>query len=757
MTLCLSSQDLQQVRSCWNVVQTNNKYHKDQFITRLFSNLLAANSDLKIFFKDDVVIREHSILFNDLLNYLIIYLDNIERLNQFLSQFLKENDELVNEINYLEPMGNALIQTFRQWCGKGIFNEKMEQLWVQIYIHLANNILIYTDDDSETSSIEQSDSESIAGLNIVRNQTPPTPASDTMHNKEEEELEEDEKDDFVRPMDLTKKPSLQINIKQNEKYRGFRRNDSNVVEIESSLPKATMPDLVPTRSPKRNNVSNIPIAAPSESLTAKFNNLKPKIVYDSDEEEEESKSGFDPRRLNKRTNSAFHEIIEFDDTPPRPVEKDEKYDIEDIDEKPAELDITLQPIEESSDNEIDVDSVPYNDNSSSIYNSDNSDNSEPSSHDNTLSLHSHYSDGTEGTEPMSLQKVDLRSMTSNESRSDSSIDNHRVFSSSNTYASRQTSISSVEPEFMASVSTKRPMRSQSSLERSIQLSQRASLGFMRSSFVLKKEIETMGFNKPENVFMKPPTIPAAGGSTSLPKSNLVTMLPQSKNNSGIVASSEDESFDLLNSFMPITPSSKAKMGDKRFTSSMTNLSAPQPRSHPHLQKHSRSVSNLSAAKHNSYDPMHSIEATSEIRGSSIQNGKMKSKKSFRDKLRSIFGSNSPKPTPKRTISNPIEMTYSTNSTVPTQSNNSYSEASDKVTGIPKVNSRRFSSKMSSVTDLSSFNDNDNESTSGFSFFDRRRDSTSSRYSTRGDRSKNKYNVSKTPYDVFAHNKLIFSN
>ncbi|EGV61957.1 hypothetical protein PSN45_000664 [Yamadazyma tenuis] len=794
MTLCLSKDDLHQVRACWNNVQANNKYHKDQFITRLFSNLLAANSSLKSFFSNDLIVREHSLLFNDLLNYSVLYLDNVERLNQFLNSFLKTNNDVVRTIDYLEPMGTALVQTFRQWLGKGIFNDKMEQLWVQIYIHLANIILVFSD-DSDASSVGsesevESESESveeIPALNIARNRepkqqedvyTPMTPVSPILQQVEEEEedIDAEHQDEYSgRPIDLSKKPSIQINLRSNDKYRGFRRNDSSVVEIEPVLP---------ARSPMR----QAPKAAPTPALSAKFNNLKSKMVYDSDEEEEEKGFGFDPRKSNKKR-SVFQETME--QTPPPPIEKDfhpvEEVEEYDLDEKPSDLDITLQPIVETSDNDH------FNDNSSSIYNSDNS---EPSSQENTLSLHSHYSHGTEETEPMSLQKVELTSMNSNEYRSDTSVENARVFSK--TYDSRQTSISSVEPEFMASINapksstrfSSRSCMSQTdlSLQKSIQSSQRASLGFMRSSFILKKEVEELGFNQPENVFAKPPTIPAAlSSTTSLPQKTIETPI-STVTKAPLGSSSDDESYDLLNTFMPITKSSKAQLKNKKFTSSCTNLSSTQPRSHPHLARHSRSVSNLNSARHNNYDPLQCTETTAVIRGHNSDNTKGKVKRSFTDKLRSLFGaSHKPQKSEQRTISSPIETTYSTNSTVPAKSRSSMSSVpgssfskvsristntsvdqtrseresldkfSESISSAPKKSFSRRHSRMSSVTDLRSINTvESSESTSGFSFFDRK-SSTSSRYTTRGERKKNKYNVTKTPYDVFSHNKLVFSN
>lgn len=853
MSLCLSSQDLQQVRSCWNNVQVNNKYHKDQFIGRLFSNLLAANPQLKSFFKTDLITREHSLLFNDLLNYVIIYLDNVDRLNQFLILFFKENNDIVHQIHYLEPMGTALIQTFRQWLGKGLFNDHLERLWVQIYIHLANNMLMFADDsDESTASVSDMDAEDnesleeIQGLNIHKTQPQPkvqempmTPASpvsppSSLQQVEEEEEVESEESEGERPIDLSRKPSIQVNIKSNDKYRGFRRNDSNVVDVEPVLtPRSPRRELPKSSSTSRlSSPPPTPIAKDSprrlSSLAAKFNNLPPKVVYDSDEDEQNTQFGFDPRKsIKKRASSSA----------PKPIEKDFHYSIArpavfneddnnsiDLDEKPSELDTTMNQGETSD-----------NDNSSSIYHTDQSEGSEPSSQDQTLSLHSHYSEGTEGTDPMSMSinnKHELRSMSSNEDKSDSSVDNGRVFS--HNFNSRQTSISSVEPEFMASVNNyhhntgKLPTRvnhsrnlsmgapskcqSQSdlSLQQSILLSQRASLGFMRSSFVLKKEVEALGHNIPENVITKPPTMPAAAGSmtrrTNASTPNLgrcqsTTSFRTANNGSdGFISEEDDEAFELQNTFMPIIDNSKARY--KKFTSSCSNLSSSSPVRHNSIRSvnsrpepqhqqpiknklQSKSVMNL--AKHNNYDPMLSSVATASIRPSNNDICKVKTKRSFRDKLKSLFGGSNSSTTNVTTssISSPIETTYSTNSSVPRGSissksttnlsnrrlstsnatvDNTRGEETDKFTQLNNFESRRARnhSKIASVSDLRSVNTmDDNESLSGFSFYDgNKRTSMDSkntaRYSTRGNRTKkNKYNVTKTPYDVFAHNKSVF--
>lgn len=773
MTICLTADELNSVRKCWNSVQVNNKYHKDQFITRLFSNLLAANGDLKQTFQNDSMVREHSLLFNDLLNYLIIYLDNIHRLDQFLDSFFKENSAIIHEINYLEPMGAALIQTFRQWLGKGIFNTTQESLWVQIYIYLANTILIFTDDDNSSIDDEQSIEET-QGLNINKPQsiaTPMTPVSPTpvlqlVEEEDEEQPIDVNNSDYENEnaVDLTKSPSIQVNIRGNDKYKGFRRNDTNIVEVNPTItPRSPMRNLRSQSMTHLPSQESKPVslpASPSRVSVSKFNNLKPRVIYDSDDEEDNKETfGFDPRK-SKKSVSRIADI-----KPPLPPKdvffnsrtsiNDETDDELNIDEQPTELDFSLHQAVENSDNDV-------ADNSSSIYNSDHTDNSEPSSqssNDNTLSLHSYHSAGTEATEatePMS-SKLNMRTLSSAESTSNST----RLFSNASpSMHSRATSVSSMEPDYK--------------MQKSIELRQRASLGFMRSSFILKKEIETLGYNRAENVFMKPPTIPAALSSTpnlnsySAKNNSSISVVKEivSQNGSMTNLSSsdeEDQCFDLVNSFAPVTELSKLK--SRQYTLSCSDLNKGR-QSHSTiigLQKHSRSITNLSLAKNNSYEPMNCVDATASLRPSNKAIGTIIGKKSFKDKVKSFFGS-SAKPVSPAPISSPLETTYSSNSNlIKTQSklsttpsfisvDRTRSESRDNFSDLHSFSNRR-GNKMSSVSDLRSMQTVESgESTSGFSFFSRR-NSIDTKYS-RGN-GKKKYNVTSTPYDVFAHNKTIF--
>lgn len=252
MSLTLSSSDSQVIKRSWTELQNNNKYHKDEFVSRLFGNLLAANPNLKSVLSTDLIIRQQSKMFNDMLGFTIMYLDNEPLLEECMNEFVQENPSIVAlGVQYLEPMGLALIQTFRQWLGSAKFHAGLETLWIKIYVFLANCILQHDDSTSDVSSIlsdhqrsseteEEEEFEPIQPLKPVKEATPPPP-------------EKDEPQPVQQPVhEIPATPSkssipqsisantLHIELSSNEKYRGFRRSmqpNSNPVPIEVKIPE----------------------------------------------------------------------------------------------------------------------------------------------------------------------------------------------------------------------------------------------------------------------------------------------------------------------------------------------------------------------------------------------------------------------------------------------------------------------------------------------------------------------------------------
>ena len=116
--LNLSGEDIQKLTTCWSGLQANNKYHKDDFITRLFSNFIAANPKLRKVFHSEYIIAEQSTLFGDLLSFTMLYLDDECTLNQCMNAFLRENPKFVIVgPEYLEPMGSGLDSYFPPMVG----------------------------------------------------------------------------------------------------------------------------------------------------------------------------------------------------------------------------------------------------------------------------------------------------------------------------------------------------------------------------------------------------------------------------------------------------------------------------------------------------------------------------------------------------------------------------------------------------------------------------------------------------------------
>ena len=70
---------------------------------------------------------------------------------------------------YLEPMGNALIQTFRDELS-GQFTSVLELVWIKVFVFVANSLLQYEEDIvSESSSLSE---DAIPPLNIQRERMP---------------------------------------------------------------------------------------------------------------------------------------------------------------------------------------------------------------------------------------------------------------------------------------------------------------------------------------------------------------------------------------------------------------------------------------------------------------------------------------------------------------------------------------------------------------------------------------------------------
>lgn len=824
--LDLSRGDIQKLTKCWSDLQANNKYHKDDFITRLFSNLVAANPNLKRLFADESVTREQSSLFGDILSFTMLYLEDECILNQCMNAFLKENPKFVKAgSQYLEPMGSALIVTFRQWLGQGKFDEQIQSLWVQVYLYIANCLLQFEEKMSETGSfeapiealrprrrppVEQITKEEVQGEQEPASEQEPAIEQEEPQNEvtvKEAEIPQSQpaKQAPVKPLSGN---TIQFQLSSNEKYRGFRRSvqatEAEPISIQvPSTPtfQQVAPPLSPPSAPfdprKMRSLSRSPASLNDEQMSNSSNEgtssfdprrsrrrtpsaepqselresvitprsssadlqasqeqskVQPEIQHakvdprkmkftkpsnvisdDSDDEfvEKEKGFGFDPRRLSKKKSQSpvlSDEDSEFEPTSPlfsshsreasvSDVE-DDTYNFEQNQEYPdtsikpsafdynsfgikglepiveSEFDETASSKYESSDEDID------HDNASSTYGSRlSSDADEVSSGTSTLSLHnSNYrssinsgSDATSVSPSPEFNKFQMGHSTRQTSTS-SDISYMKPLSAQTAVPSPK--VLKPQSSFVSLSSTSQMSRTSSQQ----QFTQRASLGFMRSSFILKKEIEQQGFNEPENVLFKPPTMPAVASSNNstsdLTKRGIKLVSNVSSTNSSAkqstaslqstLSSGNDGCYDLLNSFVPVTNGSREKQNITMASS--TKASSTKASSTKAVPRHARSNSDLYSTN--------TLASTESKR------------KSLRSRLSSIFSSSSSTTT-----------------------------------------SRKSSLACDLTADLASIctTDTNRSNISGFSFFKKRNSIDSRNTNKKG----MKYNVKATPYDVFA--------
>ncbi|CCE78484.1 Piso0_001107 [Millerozyma farinosa CBS 7064] len=325
MELEITEQDIYRLSSSWNTIHTNSRYHNDSFVSRLYANLLAANPKLLPVFSGENGLQEHSALFGELLSLTMIYLNDMPTLKICIAAYARENPLFTEQCcEIVEPMGSALVLTLRQWLGKGVFDNELQELWIKVYVMLANTLLQSAPESNESSddcSSEQSSlEEPIPALNPRRREQSATPATsedeDVPPRAEEKPLpivekplpvvERAEQTDIpprrAPPKEIESKvssntnpkmktsssmPMLQINLSSNEKYKGFRR----------SVSKDTLTaDPIALEIPKTMSLSNV--TESSRDIDA----LNKEIAYLSSPRESLRKSEpFDPRPLRRKS------------------------------------------------------------------------------------------------------------------------------------------------------------------------------------------------------------------------------------------------------------------------------------------------------------------------------------------------------------------------------------------------------------------------------------------------------------------------
>lgn len=110
------------------------------FCRQFYFNLLSKDSELEKMFPS---IKHQAVSFAGILTFTISQLENLSNLSEYLSKLGKLHARILNiEAPQFQLMGEALIQTFQERFGKK-FNKELENLWIKLYLYLANTLLQY--------------------------------------------------------------------------------------------------------------------------------------------------------------------------------------------------------------------------------------------------------------------------------------------------------------------------------------------------------------------------------------------------------------------------------------------------------------------------------------------------------------------------------------------------------------------------------------------------------------------------------------
>jgi len=516
-SLDLSTPDLIKVRSSWADVIAQGRHSEDDFINNAFASMLANNAELKQLFSEKAILDEQKYLFKELLKFTMTYLHDEAILNECTDEFIKENPSIVKYgVEYLEPMGGEMISTLRKTLGSS-FHSGLETLWIKVYVYIANCILL--NDESDVSSVISNTNKSTASEEEIRplnlNKSPAPLAPET-------------------PQQEISGNTIKIDLGGNEKYKGFRRSITespkapvlvkvpasfispqeikavaNVANRSNSLsPQPSESSLFDPRPQRRRPSMEEPILTPRSSRRNSSAQLQ-ELGLDLEVKESANIHPYDPRRKtsHKRTPSDLslnmhipQRLVSTSSSELQVSDYDDEFKLED------EIDFSLTkqrspvfdhnsfgikglaPIAES---EHDDERSQYSDRSSNY-----ADNSEKGSDDGYSSR----------TSSLSLHNLDYKSSISSGSGHSPVIDKgHKSTQSDISFMAplstthvHHTNIFENSPYQNRCFSSSVP-----SLSSRVSSGQRASLGFMRSSFILKKEMQDLGYNNPENVVVQP--------------------------------------------------------------------------------------------------------------------------------------------------------------------------------------------------------------------------------------------------------------
>ncbi|KAI5951348.1 hypothetical protein KGF54_004422 [Candida jiufengensis] len=870
--LNLGPVELHNIKTSWS------KTNKQQFYKKLYPNLLDQNRSLRqIFNNNESIVQEHSNIFSDLFNFVINNIEDSQLIDEFLYQFVNENQRFSNlAVKYLESMGNALITTFKQVLNT-YWTSVLELVWIKVYVFIANSILQFEEDIvSETNSMNDVE---IPPLNIQRNlsSTKSSPQTSIESPKESPKESMTPKMNFdVRQGSmktnnalLNQFNSIEIDLKSNDKYKGFRRS----MDVASSPIQVQIPTSETFQKTHTTTTTNI------------SSNLKSLLSspMEDDEDSYNSKPSFDPRRKNKITRSSASSVNEQKQLPQIPSQKEESdYENDEfITPKPSrrgsfsenyqpptslftklqskqqqeiaeedsieEIVPTFDPRRRRTTNkhEIEVPSpessevdeqeeetffiqkntqeivperslqrgpitggtfdyqsfglkglapIVEDDDNSSKYESDGENklitkksiSSAEESNSRTSSLSLHNSDYRSSIS----SGVDSNSMMLSKSGGGVPTPIHHLHQQQHQQQnqqqnqqqhSRQSSSGSDDFQFnvpQQQKNTHKRNNSMYSLSKScsasvssINSNSRASLGFMRSSFILKKEIEQQGYNHPENVSLpSTPKLHISQSTTTLNKPPKPMYMQNTMSSASIKNSLKGHHHGAyMNSSQSINRSTQSFVSAKEYNDNNTPIQQPKQQEKKGFRQRLSSIFSLKSSNSNSSTTsLQSTKSTKQSLGSSLPRTSIpyEETSSIAPSSYSYNAYNAKPPlsiksttTKQSTMSSPLFTT----STKPTISNcatnlstsqKSIKKSSSSLFATDPSQNARYKYNGTSINqqhECGSVYSGDSSS-SGFTIFKKTGNPKDIKFvppPTRHTRKGNKYNVKKVPYNVFA--------
>lgn len=324
--LSLSPFEIDQIQSSWNRISNKNNFYNE-----LYLNLIEKNPNLgEIFNHDESVITHHAKTFGDCFNFVVSNIENVEIIEEFIYSFVQENQRFSQmSTKYLEPMGNSLILTLKQFL-RSYSTSVLELTWVKVYVYFANSILQNEEEIvSETSSLL--DDYYVPPLNLSRERsttsrrqsvdTLPTPPPKENFEIKSSPLPSPPHEQPVEPpvigydnskpnQVLDKFNSIEIDLKSNDKYKGFRRS----VDVAASPVKVAIPTTNTFQKTSSHMSATLQLTSPQSNMSSSL-----RSILDNEEDyfKGSPKPSFDPRRRRNGNTSGYASPITTTPSSPR--------------------------------------------------------------------------------------------------------------------------------------------------------------------------------------------------------------------------------------------------------------------------------------------------------------------------------------------------------------------------------------------------------------------------------------------------------